>query len=382
MTPWKDTGIKGLGERLRAAREGLGFSTREAVEKLKTHGISISHGTLANYERGLTHPSEEKLNGLSKIYNRSIEWFHGSGYVLEGIRYRALKAVTVSEKTQYSNKATAWLDLYLYLESLLGQPLKPSLAIPPDDRSISGKDLAHSIRNICNLGDHPLPSSIRLLENFGVRVTHIHTDARIDAFAARFGGTRVIVLNSNLSADRMRLTSLHELAHHLYEDCLTGASLSHDEIEKRAFEFASYVLIPSIVLKKAFAYKSMVRLVEYKELYGISLAAMVYRGRKERLITQRTYQKIWQQFSRLGFRKNEPGVVTPDRPIRLEALIDFATMNRKITFTHIAKRLNIEESEVKRRVVAAVGGITRGANDPSAPNVVNFQTYKDGHDLT
>jgi Zn-dependent peptidase ImmA (M78 family) len=157
--------------------------------------------------------------------------------------------------------------------------------------------------------------------------------------------------------------------------------LSGDEIEKRAFEFASYVLMPSDILKVAFSYKSMVRLVEYKELYGISLAAMVYRGRKERLITQSTYQKIWKQFSRLGFRQDEPGSVTPDRPIRLESLIDFVTTNKKMTFKDIASRINKEESDIRRRVVAALGGITYGTNSPSAPNVVSFKTYMDGHDL-
>jgi Zn-dependent peptidase ImmA (M78 family) len=381
MTPWKDIGIKDLGERLRIAREGVGFSTRRAVEKLKTQGITISHSTLANYERGLTSPSKEILCGLSTIYNRSIEWFRGSGYLLEGIRYRALKSVTVRDKTLYSNEATKWLNLYHYLESLLKQPLKPTIKIPQEDRSISGKELAHKVRDACDLDSHPLPSAIRLLEKFGVRVIQLSTDARIDAFAARFGGARVIVLNAALSADRMRLTSLHELAHHLYEDCLTGTRLSDNEIEKRAFEFASHVLIPSDILEVAFSYKSMVRLVEYKELYGISLAAMIYRGRKERLITQRTYQKIWKQFSRLGFRQDEPGSVTPDRPIRLEALIDFVTTNNKMTFNDIASRINKEESDVRRRVVVALGGITHRTNRSSAPNVVSLQTYRDGQDL-
>ncbi len=382
MTPSKDTNVTGVGERLRVAREGAGLSTRGAAEKLKMHGISISHGTLANYERGLTHPSEGILSVLSHTYNRSIEWLRGNGYLLEGIRYRALKSVTVRDKSQYSTEAAAWLGLYLYLESILDKPLQSATTIPPCDRSIGGKELAKKIRKVRELGDrHPLPSAIRLLEDFGIRVTIVKTEARIDAFAARFGGARVIVLNSNLSADRMRLTSLHELAHHLYEDCLTGASLTHDEIEKRAFEFASHVLIPSNILKEAFAYKSMVRLVEYKQLYGISLAAMVYRGRKERLITQRTYQKIWKQFGRLGFRKDEPGRVSPDRPVRLESLIDFATTYGKMTFSDIASRLRIKESTVKHRVVEAVGGTTRGAHRPSAPNVVNFETYKDGRDL-
>ncbi len=381
MSPRKDNAITGIGERLRIAREGLGLSTRGAAELLASKGISVSHGTLANYERGLTHPPEEVFVSLARIYNRSVEWLRGTGHVLEGIRYRALKAVTVRDKTLYSNEAAAWLDLYLYLESLLGQSLVASRRVLRVDRSITGELLAAEVRRLYNLRNHPVPSVIRLLEDFGVRVAQVHTDVRIDAFAARFGGTCVVVLNAGLSADRMRLTSLHELAHHLYADCLSGASLSHDEIEKRAFEFASHVLIPSSVLKEAFGHKSMVRLVEYKELYGISLAAMVYRGRRERLITQRQYEKIWQQFSKLGFRKDEPGDVAPDRPIRLEALMDCAVANRKTSFAEIARRLGTDENAVRQRVVAAMGGTTRGTDRPSALNVVSFQAYKDGQDL-
>jgi Zn-dependent peptidase ImmA (M78 family) len=381
MSPRKDNAITGIGERLRIAREGLGLSTRGVAELLGSKGIPISHGTLANYERGLTHPPEEMLVALARIYNRTIDWLRGTGHLLEGIRYRALKSVTVRHKALYSNEAAPWLDLYLYLESILAMPLTASREVLHADRSITGESLAEQIRQLYHFGDYPIPSAIRLLEDFGVRVTQIHTDARIDAFAARFGGARVVVLNAGLTADRMRLTSLHELAHHLYADCLGGASLSHDEIEKRAFEFASHVLMPSTVLRKAFDHKSMVRLVEYKERYGISLAAMVFRGRKERLITQRQYEKIWQQFSKLGFRKDEPGDVTSDRPVRLEILIDLAVAGRKTTFVEIARQLGIEESAVKQRVVAAMGGTTREANCSSAPNVVSLQTYKDGQDL-
>jgi Zn-dependent peptidase ImmA (M78 family) len=381
MSPRKDNAITGIGERLRIAREGLGLSTREVAERLDAKGVSISHATLANYERGLTHPPEGVLTALARMYNRTIEWLRGTGHVLEGIRYRALKSVTVHDKVLYSNEASAWLDLYLYLESILALRLAPSRQIPRGDRSITGQSLAAEVRKLYRLREHPVPSTISLLEDFGVRVTHVHTDARIDAFAARFGGTRVVVLNAGLTADRMRLTVLHELAHHLYEDCLDGASLSHDEIEKRAFEFASHILIPSDVLKEAFSGKSMVRLVNYKEHYGISLAAMVYRARRERLITQREYEKIWQQFSRLGFRKDEPGNVAPDRPVRLEVLIDLAVAQKKTTLAQIAQQLGTEELAVQQRVLVAMGGATRGLYGPSAPNVVSLQTYRDGQDM-
>ena len=381
MSPRKDRGIAGLGARLRIAREGLGMSMRSAAELLASDGILISHGTIGNYERGLTRPPEEVLAALSRIYKRSVEWLREAGNVLEGVRYRALKSVTVRDKTLYSTDATAWLDLYLYLEALLALPLTPSRHIPPIDRNINGKTLAAKIRSLWHLGDHPIPSAIRLLEDFGLHAVQIYANARIDAFAARLRGTRVVVLNAGLSADRMRLTALHELAHHLYADCLGGTSLSEDEIEERAFEFASHLLIPSSVLREAFTFKSMVRLVEYKERYGISLAAMVYRGRRERLITQRQYEKVWQQFSKLGFRKDEPGNVPPDRPVRMESLIDLAVTKGKMSFSQIAGYLNVDEDSVRNKVIAAIGGTARGVRSPSPPNVVSFQTYRDGLDL-
>jgi Zn-dependent peptidase ImmA (M78 family) len=381
MAPVKDYGIQGIGQRLRLAREGLGLSTRTTVMKLKSQGITISHGTLANYERGLTQPPENILHELSILYKQSLQWFRGEGYTLEGIRYRALKSVSVHEKNSFSQESASWLNTYLYLESLTDQPLLIRRTLPKIDRSISGKELAYKIREEYKFGNHPIPSTIRILEDFGIRVIHVHTDARIDAFAAHFGNVRVVVLNSELSADRMRMTSLHELAHHLYEDCLSGDSLSNDEIERRAFEFASHILIPSDILSEAFNYKSMVRLVECKEMYGISLAAMIYRGRKEHLITQRTYESIWKQFSKLGFRKNEPGNVMPDKPVRLESLIDTAITKRKVSYDDIAKQINKDEFVIKQRIVNAIGGTTSGTNRPSVPNVVDFQSYKDGHDL-
>jgi len=208
-----------------------------------------------------------------------------------------------------------------------------------------------------------------LLEKFGVRVVQLHTDARVDAFAARFGGTRVVVLNSKLSADRMRLTSLHELAHHLYEDCLIGESLSHDEIEKRAFEFASHMLLPETQLERAMRLKSMVQLVQYKERFGISLAAMIYRARKSDLIPPNLYKRLWRDFGRLGFRKNEPGHVAADRPLRMEALLDAAVSDGKITFATVAQLAGTDESIVKERVFRAIRGREQ------KPRVLDFEAY-------
>ena len=116
--------INQIGQRLRLARQGACLSTRQVQDLLNIHNISISHATIGNYERGITKPSEDILTTLAKIYERDLEWIRGTGLTLEPIRYRALRSVSVSEKNHFKSQAESWLNLYLYVETILDNKLK------------------------------------------------------------------------------------------------------------------------------------------------------------------------------------------------------------------------------------------------------------------
>jgi Zn-dependent peptidase ImmA (M78 family) len=203
----------------------------------------------------------------------------------------------------------------------------------------------------------------------------VPSDARIDAFVGCFDSSKAVVLNSKLSNDRIRLDAMHELAHFLYDD---GPSLPPAEVEIRAFEFASHMLLPESQLQEAFKWKSMVRLLEYKQRFGISLAAMIFRARKSKIISQRLYQRIWSEFSKLGYRKNEPGRVAYDRPIRMEALIDGAVNNGRTSYEELAKITRKEPIEIERKVMGAMNMQTADSSaDEPVTNVLEFGKFKD-----
>ena len=366
--------LEGIGQRLRIAREATGLTTRVVAGRISLTVKPISHVTIGNYERGTTKTPEDILEALAQLYERSVAWFRDNGVALQGLRYRALKSVTVRNQKEFAYQSQLWLETYLYTQNILGRNLSSHHTNFSIDRNDSGRSLAETIRGLYSLGDHPLPSTIRLLENFGIYTIQLSTEARIDAFAGWLGDVRVVVLNANLSNDRIRLNALHELAHHLYEDCINGPALNHEEIEKRAFEFASHMLIPEEQLKEAFALKSMVRLVQYKEQFGISLAAMVYRARQSGLISASRYQRLWRDFARLGYRKNEPGHVGPDRPVRMEALIDSAISQKLISYAEIASIAGTDELTVKRRVFETIGATLE--EDVQMNNNICFETYK------
>lgn len=375
MSPRKSISQSSLGRRLRFAREACGFSTREVANQMLACGFKLTHATIGNYERGVTVPDEDLLHALTKIYSFPMRWLKGKGRELTGVRYRCLKATREYEKRAYEGQALKWLEAYMFVERLLKRRLKKKWVDFSIRSSLSGEQVAKKIRDMLRLGDYPLPSPVRLLQEFGVYVIDLSTDARIDGIATRFGSSRAVVLNSSVPSDRMRLNALHELAHHIYEDCVNDRQLESDEIERRAFDLASNVLIPDKMLKSAFKIKSIVRLVQYKERFGISMAAMLYRARRKDYITQREYQQVMITFSQRGFRKSEPGYVAPDRPARMETLIDSAIMNDDCNFEQLAAHSGLDVRDIQERLRAA-----RKAdldNDNSTPtDSYDFKSYQ------
>jgi Zn-dependent peptidase ImmA (M78 family) len=241
----------------------------------------------------------------------------------------------------------------------------------------TGAEVALEIRKLFKFGIYPVPSMVRVLEEFGVHIVQLETPARIDEFAGYIDGNPVVVVNPNLSNDRIRFNAGHALAHHLFRDCCRGGKgLSEEEVERRAHECASHLLIPEDQLANAFELKSMVRLVQYKERFGISLAAMIYRAKAAGLIPQDLYERLWREFSRLGWRVQEPGYVPPDRPVRMEALFDAAVCQKKMTYTRIAQLAGVDELTVKSRVLRAMGGSVSLVDRVEKGNVICLDEYR------
>ena len=357
--------IKSIAERLRIARETAGMSTRAVSLRLKERGMAVSHMSLSNYETAKLPPSVALIDTLAELYGRPREWFLSSGPILSGIRYRALKAVKVSDKRAFEGESTGWFQAYIAAEKAVNDPIKPpsiKFKIKADD---SGATAAQKVREEYKFGDcYPIPSVMRLLENFGIRVIQLHSDARIDGMAGHLGDNPVVAVNQTLPNDRVRLNAAHELGHHLFEDCIDGSALSDEEIERRAFEFASYLLIPDAALRDAFDLQSMVRLVQYKERFGISLAAMLYRAERAKLLPNRLAKTLWIKFGELGWRKDEPGNVAADRPIRMEALFDAAIQLKKLSIAELAAIAGVDERAVRKRVFLAMGGTPEAFEPP------------------
>jgi Zn-dependent peptidase ImmA (M78 family) len=98
----------------------------------------------------------------------------------------------------------------------------------------------------------------------------------------------------------------------------------------------------------------MLRLIEYKKQYGISLAAMIYRAQQENILPSGIYKMLWCEFAKRGWRKNEPGDVGPDRPVRFEQMLEGAIRTGVLTWAKATAITRIRETELRERLAKAV----------------------------
>ena len=343
-----------LGLKLKQARKAVGMSTRHVVTLLPKN-LTMSHVTLTNYESGKHQAPLDILAALADVYQRPINWFLEKRPMLTGIHYRNKKSkIGVRELTQFEAVAQQWLGAYRRLDEELNSiRRKRNFEIAAD---VTGAEAATAVRKHLKLNEsEPITSVVEVMEMAGIRVMEMPTNLAIDAMAAHLGEEDVVVLNTNVPNDRSRMNAVHELGHVLFRDYADPKPSNHNLLEKRAFEFASYFLLTKRMLQSAFRGKSMVRLVQFKERFGISLAAMIYRAESEGILSEHHAKQLWIEFSKRGWRREEPGHVKKDRATRFEQILESAIHKKSLTWQQAAKLTGIREDQLQQRLNLAIG---------------------------
>ena len=149
----------------------------------------------------------------------------------------------------------------------------------------------------------------------------------------------MIVLNRNRTADRKRLTALHELGHLVlrFHD-----GLFDDKTKERlCHRFAGAMLIPEQQFTEAFGgHRSKISSAELramKERFGMSCYAIMMRARDLDLISPATLTRFCILWKKWGNIKNEPGEWRGvEAATRFAALVYRAAANEEITSSKAA----------------------------------------------
>ena len=239
-----------FSERFKSARILNGFSLQDLADALSN---KISRQALHKYEKGEVIPDSEMISHLSKALHVQPDFFFRDTKVeLGNLEFRKLTKLPVKEQNKIIEHTKDVLSRYLELEKILGIGTNfenPLNEFPVISSIEDIEEAALQVRNSWNLGLDPIYNTIELLENNHIKVVLINSEDSFDGMQTWLNQTiPVIVINENKlkSADRIRFTVLHELAHLL----LPLGELPDKVKETYCNQFAAAMLIPKATIQK------------------------------------------------------------------------------------------------------------------------------------
>jgi len=343
-------------KRLALARKRRQFTKRGLADK-----SGVSHVTLTRIDKGdTTEPTDETIAALARALSYPAPFFYLDDceeLSTESVSFRSLTSLTARQRDAALAAGTLAFLLDDWVMERFNLP-QPGLL---DLRDESPAAAARALREHWGIGSKAVPHMTKLLEAKGVRVFSLsENNKNVDAFSCWRGNLPYIFLNTFKSAERSRFDAAHELGHLVLH--IHGASGRRD-VEKDADQFASAFLIPSGDLIGQMPRVTSIRsLIEKKDRWGVSVAALARTAFDNNLITDWHYRDLCKTISALGYRTSEPNPRAREESVLWKKVFESLWRDR-LTKDHVAKQLCLPSDEIE----ALVGGLYGGDAIPERP---------------
>jgi len=353
-----------IGKRLKLARAAAGLSLRGLAAKIESR---VSAQQIGKYERDEDVPSSGVLIALGHALGVSVDYLVGDQeIVLEGVEFRKKQITSKKEQAQIQAHALHLIERYLMVEEILHLPSAqcdwPREAPFPVREIGQADSAAQYLREHWNLGIDPIPNLIELLEERGIKILVVESQENIDGLAAQVRRSRgepvpIIVIRRGVHGERQRFSLAHELGHMVMD--VQGDDKFR---EKAAHRFAGAFLMPAEALWANVGRNrssiSWGELFALKKLCGASVQAITYRCSDLSIFSASLSQRLFREFSRLGFRSApnyEPEHLDEEKPERFDRLCYRALAEGAISEPKTAELLNITVRELNRRMEEPAG---------------------------
>lgn len=326
--------------RLTMARELAGLRKRELAALIERTAAAVSQ-----YELGQSRPSPDALARCASALDLPIGFFATGRPQLRldttHAHFRSLRATTAVQRQQ----ALAHVELLWEITDQLDRVIE----LPPADLGlplgIAHGDVvrtARTVRKAWDLPSGPVVHLVRHLEARGIVVAGMPTvdSVAIDAFSAAPHGRPVIALSEKGNPMRRRFSVAHELGHLLLHPHPAPGSPAH---ERQANAFAAEFLMPAAEIRPLLP--SPVDIPVLKQIadgYGVSVAALLYRGKDLGTYADSTVRRTMATLTALGWRTHEPihADYAGEQPALLRRAVDLGA-DHGLPLPVLAGRLHI-----------------------------------------
>lgn len=348
---------------LRLARQRKGFQQTDAAKRL-----GIEQPLLSRMENGLAEIREEVLLRAERAYGVPKSFFFQSDTVYGAPvsvhpMWRRKADVTAREL----DAVVAELNIrVMHLRRLFqGADLAHSNDLPRLDVEDYGGpvEVAAVLRAHWRVPRGPIKDLTLLAEKAGVLVVHSPLGgASISGVTFSVPGMpRLVVLNSEQPADRMRFTLAHELGH------LVMHRFPTPNMEEEANQFASALLVPKADLKPYLVGRriDLSLLAALKPEWRVSMQSLLMAITEAAPLTKNQSQYLWKQISARGYRTKEPPELDfpREQPTVVQSLIKVHREGLGYSLEELSKLLCAYEHELHELYAVGVGG------DPDRPKI-------------
>jgi len=311
------------GERLVDLRDLLGLSQASLAERL-----GVNQATISLIERGDRAFPDSVATAAMAEFGLPESFFVVPTVVADAapVTFRKKAAASVRDEKRVIKKHRE--ASRLFATASLRSDYHPSKLPRPEDYDEDALLLAEVVRSEVGLSaEEPIPNVVRLIERLGVGVIstlepgdgtdadHVSISRPADA-----DGRPLVALVASCSGDMARLSLAHEIGHMIFDRRLAKPIKSTRSFEeKRAYDFASALLVPDTVMRKCVSETLTLHgYLPIKAQYGVSVAALIVRAQRMGLISDARARSLHIQRSSQGWNKSEPVSVKMENPILLE----------------------------------------------------------------
>ncbi|PVW04816.1 hypothetical protein DEA06_08585 [Microbacterium sp. Gd 4-13] len=301
------------GELLAALRLSRGLTQVELAT-----AVGISQATLSKVESGEARLDLETWRNVAKELLVPLSAFRAVQSSTAPARIFHRKQRTTPKSAV--NKVAAELSLVrLRVRDLMGDQTTTLRRHDREGGFNTPQEIARDVRDELGLGRGPLDDLVAILEDAGVLVLRWPLgNIQVDAIASwQDDNVPVILIGEHVPADRQRFTMAHELGHAVMHD-----DEAEREQEAEADAFAAEFLAPGSEIAKEWpADGSLDSLLLLKKRWGISLSALIRRGKDTGRLTEQEYRHWSIQLSTTGMHRREPDPTERENPTALTTAI-------------------------------------------------------------
>lgn len=349
-----------VGERLKRAREALGYTQERVAEEL-----NIGRPRYSDIENGKRDVPLKQLYKFCDFFGRPLNYFIKDKLAVEGgfnLLFRETEGdhEIASIVTEFENLCEKMYELEDIAEVKIKSPVFEDYDYDKNRLRFWGKYYADQERNRLNLGRVPVKNLDEILEEkcslkiFYLPIPEGRGIFGMFTFDENRGGC--ILINANPTAGNQLFSLAHEYGHFIFHKERLGIISSEEQKntsdEQLANYFASEFLMPENSIKDIFYTRiknsndtTAEDIIYLGDYFGVSFKAMIYRLNNLRLLDNNRKEELINETS-IAVVRRSMGISEPERgkskfpPLYLHLCIK-AYQKKCITTAKLAELLEL-----------------------------------------